>query len=145
MAWPYKFIELDEAARISRRQVLDRYGFLAHGSVLIVLATFFFYRIAVLLVKRFKRNHTSYAAVPGSPGLKRQRQNAFGSWIAVARKTAWWLEDDVNFLGQNWGQRAEFIFGSIWTLWLLFLCINGTGNGEFTYPLNKRLDPRRPN
>lgn len=145
MAWPYKFLELDKAAKQSRRQALNHAAFLAHGSVLIVLAAFLLYRIGVLLAKKLSLNRTLYAAVPGSPTLKRQRQTASGLLVVAARKAAWWLEDDVWFLGRSWGQRAELIFGSIWTLWLLFLCVDGTGEGEFTYPLYHWLDPGRSN
>lgn len=130
MAWPYSFLDLDEAAKHARRQALDWYGILAHGSVLVVLALVLLYRLGAFLVNKLKRNQTEYAALPGSPGLKRQRQKTSGTWAAAGRKAAWWLEEDVRCLGQNWGQRVEFIFGSIWTLWLLFLCVNGTGDGK---------------
>ncbi len=130
MSWPYQFLTLDKAAKESRRHVLNRYGFIAHASVLIPLLVFFLYRAGKSLARKLRHNHTPYSAVPGSPALKRQRQNASGSWAVAVRKAAWWLEDDINFLGRNWGQRGELVFGYVWTLWLLFLCVNGTGNGE---------------
>ncbi|RYP05411.1 hypothetical protein DL764_003836 [Monosporascus ibericus] len=80
------------------------------------------------LVRRSRRDRTSYVAVPGSPVLKQQRQNALGSWLATARSAAWWLGDEVTFLGRNWGRRGELVFGSLWAVWLLFLCVIGTGN-----------------
>lgn len=130
MAWPYKFIDLDDAAKQARRQALDRYGIFAHVSALAVLALFLLYRGGGFLFNKFKSNRTAYDVLPASPGLKWQRQQASGIWAAVGRKVAWWLEEDVRFLGKNWGQRVEFIFGSIWTLWLLFLCVSGTGIGK---------------
>ncbi|RYP63338.1 hypothetical protein DL771_009323 [Monosporascus sp. 5C6A] len=80
------------------------------------------------LARRSRRHHTYYVAVPGSPVLKQQRQNALGPWSATARSAVWWLGDEVAFLGRNWGQRGELIFGSLWAVWLLSLCVIGTGN-----------------
>ncbi|RYP76958.1 hypothetical protein DL770_007132 [Monosporascus sp. CRB-9-2] len=122
------FLDLDQAAKQSRRQALNYYGFVAHGSVLIVLILFSVYRAGAYLVRRSRRDRTSYAAVPGSPVLKEQRQSALGSWSATTRSAVWWLGDEVTFLGRNWGQRGELVLGSLWAVWLLFLCVIGTGH-----------------
>ncbi|RYP08680.1 hypothetical protein DL765_008703 [Monosporascus sp. GIB2] len=124
----YSFNYLDQAATQSRRQALNYYGFVAHGSVLIVLILSSVYRAGAFLIRRSRRDRASYVAVPGSPVLKRQRQNALGSWSATARSAVWWLGDEVTFLGRNWGQRGELVFGSLWAMWLLSLCVIGTGN-----------------
>ncbi|RYP40015.1 hypothetical protein DL767_001949 [Monosporascus sp. MG133] len=110
------------------RQALNYYGLVAHGSTLFVLILFSVYRAGTYLVRRSRRGRTSYVAVPGSPVLKQQRQNALGSWSATARSAVWWLGDEVTFLGRNWGQRGELVFGSLWAVWLLSLCVIGTGN-----------------
>ncbi|RYP71058.1 hypothetical protein DL769_004771 [Monosporascus sp. CRB-8-3] len=110
MAWPYQFLDLDQAAKQSRRQALNYYG------------------AGTYLVRRSRRDRTSYVAVPGSPFLKQQRQNVLGTWSATTRSAVWWLGDEVTFFGQNWGQRGELVFGSLWAVWLLSLCVIGTGN-----------------
>ncbi|RYP48264.1 hypothetical protein DL768_005817 [Monosporascus sp. mg162] len=84
--------------------------------------------VGTYLVRRSRGDRTSYVAVPGSPVLKQLRQNALGSWSATARSAVWWLGDEVTFLGRNWGQRGELVFGSLWAVWLLSLCVIGTGN-----------------
>lgn len=42
-------------------------------------------------------------------------------------KMVWWIRKDV-IRGGNWGTRGEWIGASVWTVWLLYLCIAHTGN-----------------
>ena len=134
--WPYQFLDLDDAAKQARREALNRHGLVAHLSVLALLAAVLAYRGAALLVQRALSRcgggGGDYDAVPGSPAAKRRRLAGIpGVSLAVARRAAWWLGDDVVVLGRSWGRRDELVFGSLWALWLLFLCVHGTGHGEF--------------
>lgn len=131
MGWPYQFITLGAEEKHARRQALDRYATYAQLSALLPLALFLLYRVASRARRALARGRDgSYAAVPNSPSLKIQRQTAWGAWSTQIRKLNWWLRDDVYIFGQLYGQRDQFLFGSLWTAWLLVLCVVGTGNGN---------------
>ncbi|KAI0023956.1 ferric reductase like transmembrane component [Xylariomycetidae sp. FL0641] len=129
MAWPYQFLDLSDAEKHARRQSLDRHAAIAQASSLLPLAILFIYRLGRNLIgKRSTSARGAYSAVPSSPTLKQRRLGSLGAWTSGWRKATWWLGDDVVFLGQDWGQRDQLIAGFLWTLWLLFLCVEGTGN-----------------
>ncbi|KAI0814235.1 ferric reductase like transmembrane component [Xylaria sp. FL0064] len=129
MAWPYQFVDLDKAQLQARRHTLDRYGLIAQLSTLVPIVVFLLYRVVAWgVAKATGSGRGTYAAVPDSPTLKRQRLTAVGSWRTAARKVAWWFGDDVVFLGWNWGPRDQIIAGAVWTMWLLVLCVVNTGN-----------------
>ncbi|KAI1468304.1 uncharacterized protein F4812DRAFT_426251 [Daldinia caldariorum] len=129
MGWPYEIFALDDAQKHARRQSLDRHAAYAQLSALIPIGLALMYQLGVFIFKRVSPYQpVSYSAVPSSPGLKHERQSAAGSWGITARRIAWWLGDDVVVLGFNLGQRDEIIFGSLWSIWLMFLCFVGTGN-----------------
>ncbi|KAI5920587.1 ferric reductase like transmembrane component [Camillea tinctor] len=138
MGWPYQFVALDAPGKQARRHSIDRHALYAHLSALLPVALFLLYRFVVWLVwKTLSSDRGAYSAVPDSPRLKKQRQSVFGSCVTLVRRVAWWLGDDILFMGQNWGQRAQLIAGIGWTFWLLFLCTVGTGN-DYLH-LTKRL------
>ncbi|KAI0517852.1 ferric reductase like transmembrane component [Xylaria bambusicola] len=127
MSWPYQFLDLDQAQKQARRHALDRYGLIAQLSALVPVALFLLYRLAAWGIARATGSDGgNYAAVPNSPVLKRHRLSTVGSWRSRARKLAWWFGDDV-VLGWNWGPRDQIILGTAWTIWLLILCVVGTG------------------
>ncbi|OTB18071.1 hypothetical protein K445DRAFT_20537 [Daldinia sp. EC12] len=129
MGWPYEIFALDDAQKHARRQSLDRHAAYAQLSALIPIGLALLYRLGVLMFRRVSPYQpVAYSAVPSSPGLKHERQSAAGSWTIRARRFAWWLGDDVVVLGFNLGQRDQIIFGSLWPIWLVFLCFIGTGN-----------------
>ncbi|KAJ3579127.1 hypothetical protein NPX13_g1436 [Xylaria arbuscula] len=129
MSWPYQFLDLDTAQKQARRHALDRYGFIAQLSALVPIALFLLYRLVAWGIARATgSDRGSYATVPNSPVLKRQRLSAVGSWSAHSRRIAWWFGGDVVFLGWNWGPRDQMILGTAWAIWLLTLCVVGTGN-----------------
>lgn len=128
MGWPYQIFALDAAQKQARRQSLDRHAAYAQLSALILIALVGLYRLGVWLVRRASPQRGAYSAVPASPALKQRRRSVTGSFASTLRRIAWWLGDDVTFLGMNWGQRDQIIFGVGWTLWLVFLCVIGTGN-----------------
>ncbi|KAI1371309.1 metalloreductase Fre8 [Hypoxylon crocopeplum] len=130
MGWPWQIYTLDAAERQARRQALDRYAAIAQFSALVPIAAVVLYRFGYWLARRFwsRSDRGDYSAVPNSPALKQRRRSVAGSWVAALRSVAWWLGDDVVFLGQNWGQRDQIVVGFAWTVWLLFLCVSSTGN-----------------
>ncbi|KAF2964719.1 hypothetical protein GQX73_g8854 [Xylaria multiplex] len=149
MGWPYQFVDLDAEQLQARRHTLDRYGLIAQLSALVPIALFLFYRfLAWGVAKATGSDRGSYAAVPDSPTLKRQRLSVVGLYSTNARKIAWWFGDDVVFLGWGWGPRDQIIGGVVWTMWLLALCVVGTGNGKIiALPTQYRIrckDNKRP-
>ncbi|KAI0475088.1 ferric reductase like transmembrane component [Xylariaceae sp. FL0804] len=140
MAWPYQFLELNDAEKHVRRQSLDRHALYAQLSALLPVAVFLALRLGTWLLKKWpspQQQRGAYSAVPDSPMLKEQRLSPAGSWESRARRAAWWLGDDVVLFGRAWGQRDEMIAGVAWTVWLLFLCVVGTGH-DYLH-LTKRL------
>jgi hypothetical protein len=129
MGWPYKFITLDEADRHARRLTLDRYASYAQLSSLIPVALVLLYRIARWSAKS-AASRGSYNAIPNSPALKFERESERGVWRTQYNKLRWWLAGDLHLFGQLYGQRDQWVFGGLWTAWLLFLCIAETGQGE---------------
>lgn len=133
MGWPYKFISLTADERHARRETLDRYAAYAQLSALLPVALFLFYRLASWARKAVEEGRGgSYGAVPTSPSLKMQRQTAWGAWRIRIGQLRWWLRDDVYIFGQFCGQRDQLLFGSLWTAWLLVLCVVETGHGNST-------------
>ncbi|KAI0165296.1 metalloreductase Fre8 [Hypoxylon sp. FL1284] len=128
MGWPWEIYVLDAAEKQARRQSLNRHALYAQLSALIPIAVVVLYRLGIWLTRRFAPpREAEYLAVPTSPTLKQARRSAAGSWASTARRFAWWLGDDVTFLGVSWGQRDQIIAGFVWTVWLVFLCMVGTG------------------
>ncbi|KAI1456258.1 metalloreductase Fre8 [Annulohypoxylon moriforme] len=130
MGWPYQFLDLDSEQKHARRQALDRYAAYAQLSALIPIALVLLFRLGSWLVKRAspERQRGVYEAVPASPALKQRRRTVTGVWASTFRRFVWWLGDDVTFLGMSWGQRDQIFVGVGWTIWLVFLCVIGTGN-----------------
>ncbi|KAI1497302.1 ferric reductase like transmembrane component [Biscogniauxia marginata] len=138
MGWPYQFLALDAAGKQARRQSIDRHAAYAQLSALLPVAVFLLCRLAAWLVRKtVSSDRVAYSAVPDSPGLKKRRQSVLGYRASCTRRTTWWLGEDIVLFGQNWGQRDQMIAGIGWAVWLLFLCITGTGN-DYLH-LTKRL------
>lgn len=129
MAWPYHFLELTEAEKHERRLSLDRHAGYAQLSALLPVAVFLCIRFAQWAKARVAARKVAYDVVPGSPAAKYRREIISGSWKTTGRKLKWWLGDDVILAGQSWGRRDSLLFGGAWTLWLLFLSVQGTGQG----------------
>ncbi|KAK8035447.1 hypothetical protein PG993_010442 [Apiospora rasikravindrae] len=129
MGWYYSFAEISDAEKHARRLSLDRYGLYAQLSTLLPIAVALVVRLALWFSRRETTQKIAYDAVPTSPGAKYIRESTTtGSVGRVFRRITWYLEDDIYFAGRKWGRRDQFIFGSLWTLWLVFLCFIGTGN-----------------
>ncbi|KAF7555840.1 hypothetical protein G7046_g6464 [Stylonectria norvegica] len=127
MGWPYAFVDLTEDEKLLRRDALDHYARVAHYSALAPALAFLLLRLGARVTRARRDNAAQYQAVPGSPAVKARRV----SWAALLerrwRAWAWWLGEDVYFLGAHWGHRDEWIMGLAWMGWLLVLCVVGTG------------------
>lgn len=130
MAWPYEFLDLTKDEKHARRLALDRYASLAQLLVFAPTFVALLARLCVWAVARARTSKGDYNAIPASPSLKLKRTSIRGGWAATARKFKWWLQDDIVFRGQNWGQRDQWIFGLLWAAVLLVLCVVGTGRGK---------------
>ncbi|KAK1766434.1 hypothetical protein QBC33DRAFT_541034 [Phialemonium atrogriseum] len=129
MGWPYQFLSLDQAERHARREVLNRYAAYAQLSALLPVTLFLLCRIASWARKSVAEGRRgSYGVIPNSPSLKVQHRTAWGAWSTQARKLGWWLRDDIYIFGRLYGQRDQWIFGSLWAAWMLVLCVVGTGH-----------------
>ncbi|KAH8819659.1 ferric reductase-like protein like transmembrane component [Xylogone sp. PMI_703] len=128
MGWPYRFPELSKAEVHARRLTLDRYGQYAQLSCLIPVVVYQLYRLAEWVYAARQKAALGYAAVPGSPVAKKFNGSALGSLARKWRKWKWWLEGEV---APGWGLREQWMGGIAWAAWLLFLCINQTGDDYF--------------
>ncbi|KAK9441379.1 Ferric reductase, NAD binding protein [Metarhizium brunneum] len=135
MAWPYGFPSLTHEEKLLRRQTLDLYACIAHYSALVPALLFLLYRLLKRVASQVKSGSSSeqtrYSVVPNSPTVKAQLQRPSARFASQWRKVVWWFSDDVYFLGLHWGQKDEWVLGTIWTAWLLVLSIKGTGNDYF--------------
>jgi hypothetical protein len=124
----YYFETLDDKKKHQRREYLDWYGFMAQWSVLVIFVLF---QIA-FLVEWMVKNGLKYET-PKSPSFTKSPTGKLG-WLrnlqSFSTKVKWWLSKDV-IQGWDWGTRGELVGGSVWTIWMLYLCIAKTGNGEY--------------
>lgn len=130
MTWPYHFLELTAAEKYDRRLSLNKHAAYAQLSALLPLVLVLIVRCARWLAARIAARRGTYDAVPNSPAAKHQRKSSPAWWLAAGRRLSWWLGDDIVVLGQNFGRRDQLVFGTAWALWLLFLSLQGTGEGE---------------
>lgn len=132
MGWPYEFITLSEEEKELRRHTLDLYATIAHYSALTPALMFLIIKLTRYVLQYVPFTRQQYLEVPGSPAVKARRESGFGLAVRWGQ-FKWWMSDDVVFLGQCWGQKDQWILGVVWFVWLLALCIVGTGRGKITH------------
>ncbi|EAA30686.1 hypothetical protein GE21DRAFT_10435 [Neurospora crassa] len=118
MNWPYQFLDLSQAEKQARRQSLDRYALYAQLSALIPIGLVWLYQT---LNKSSSSRKRDYTAVPSSDSFNTRKQSNWWS------KLRWWLGEDVVAFEEVLGQREQWIGGFVWAMWLLVLCVAGTG------------------
>jgi hypothetical protein len=125
-AFGYYFETLTKEQQHQRREYLDWYGFVAQWSVLVIFVIFQLSFFLGWLV----RSGLNYER-PKSPSFIKTREGKLG-WLrnlhSTLTKVSWWMSKDA-IPGWGWGSRAEWVGASLWTVWLLYLCIAKTGNG----------------
>ncbi|KAK4224579.1 putative ferric reductase transmembrane component [Podospora fimiseda] len=130
----YKFLDLNEAEKIARRETLWKYAVIAELSNLIPV-------VIILLFRLGKWTSASrggeYETIPSSPVVKKKRSEGSGQWALSVRKAKWWLGEDVVAFGTVMGQRDQWLVGTVWASWLLLLSFLETG--EDYLHLTKRL------
>lgn len=126
MDWPYHITtSLTPSQKALRRQTLDRYGLYAHLSPLLPIALYWLY-VLFVRVFRAKQTRAEYAAVPGSPLVKRRAGTAAGTAARWVRVLSFWVG------GRREGEERVLhrVVGVVWALWLGGLSLHGTGDGE---------------
>jgi hypothetical protein len=126
----YYFETLTEEQKHQRREYLDWYGFVAQWSVLVVFALF----QLSFFVSRMMDSGLKHER-PKSPSFTKGSVGKLG-WLRKVRslstKIKWWMSKDVA-RRQDWGTRGEWVGATVWTGWLLYLCVAQTGNGKFEH------------
>ncbi|KAJ4416724.1 hypothetical protein N0V85_002169 [Neurospora sp. IMI 360204] len=118
MDWPYQFLDLSQAEKHARRQSLGRYALYAQLSALIPIGLVW---LNQTLNKSSSSRKRDYTAVPSSDSFNTRKQSNWWS------KLRWWLGEDVVAFGEVLGQRDQWVGGIAWAVWLLVLCVAGTG------------------
>lgn len=128
MGWPYQFVDLTDAQKVSRRTLLDTYGLVAQTSAGVVLIV-----IQLYFVAQWTRRQQSGSDVPSSPTLKhlpkgnRLDIQAIERWW---RRLEWWSGDSLVVFSVDCGTKGQVTAATCWTIWLLVLCFAETGNGK---------------
>ncbi len=124
----YSFVDLNDKQKHQRREYLDWYGFVAQWSVLLIFALFQISFFVAWLVQ----SGLQYDP-PKSPSFNKRMNGKSGilrNVQKIGQKWVWWLQKDV-VSNWNWGTRGAWIGASLWSVWLLYLCVARTGNGQF--------------
>jgi hypothetical protein len=130
MDWPYHInTDLSPELKAVRRQSITRYTLYAHLSSLVPVALYWLYVLTVW-VFRARQTRGEYAAVPGSPHVKR------GKGTVAGRAARWWRWGVFLVRGRGRGgdegqeRVLHKLIGLGWAVWLGVLSIHGTGDGE---------------
>ncbi|KAF2125825.1 hypothetical protein P153DRAFT_378646 [Dothidotthia symphoricarpi CBS 119687] len=119
----YSFETLTKEQKHQRRELLELYGFIAQWSVLVIFALFQVSFFLGWLV----RSGLKHDAAPKSPSFDKHPDGKRG-WLRTIHSgcntITWWSRKDVI---RGWGTRGEWIGASVWTIWLLYLCVARTG------------------
>ncbi|KAL6788607.1 ferric reductase like transmembrane component [Trichoderma sp. SZMC 28012] len=127
MDWPYQFVTLSEADRHKRRILNDQYGLYAHLSPLVPIFGLLLVRLIRWRLRKLTGKQAPYDAEATSSAVAIYEASVASSPLALWRRFAWWLSDNVEFAGLTLCQRDQLIFGGVWAAWLLFLCTKDTG------------------
>ncbi|KAM3462887.1 hypothetical protein MY5147_006999 [Beauveria neobassiana] len=137
MGWPYEFVKLTPEEKHARRDVLDRYGLIAHCSALAPILVFGLIQLVRLTYRyatgtlRGADGQGTYAEIPNSPAFKAQEHTAASKFQTAWAKFRWWMGDEFRLAGTSWGRKEEWAVGLFWTAWLLLLCFLETGKDYF--------------
>lgn len=119
MAWPYQFVDLTDAQKLERRQLLDKYANIAQISALVPLLVIQVY---------FVLWHLTHDKTDGK---KEHHGDRVGIVQKLWRKFSWWCGEPIQIGSLHSGSRGETLMAVGWLSWLLFLCFPETGDGRF--------------
>ena len=128
MAWPYHFVKLSDDQVDARRICLDRAGLVAHLSVLAPIYILLLVRFGKWVAGRSKKS--DYDVVPGSPMRKAARLERGSGFSRTWRRVSWWMGEEIVY---GWGERKFWIAGVAWWVWLIVVCVTGTGDGKLIH------------
>ncbi|OIW27026.1 hypothetical protein CONLIGDRAFT_621163 [Coniochaeta ligniaria NRRL 30616] len=132
MQWPYHIVKLSAAEKHERRVSLDHIGLYAQFSAILIISCFLLARLAqwiILKATASTKRRADYDVVPtADTSTRRKATPSPRRWLSTKlQQCLWWLGDEAAIGRHRIGRRDEWIFGGIWTSWLLFLCVAGTG------------------
>lgn len=111
MTWPYAFVSLSAEQLQARRELLDRYGFYAYISPIVLLSSIYAFR----KIRKF---------LPSASHSQKPAQKASTLQLQL-RRLSWWLEDPLT---PEFGERKVHLLGLVYLSWLIFLSVHKTGN-----------------
>ena len=120
MGWPYHFVTLTPAQIEARRKLLDRAGYCAYLTPVLLLVTVYVFR--QILLKR---------TVQDAEKVKLEVPNIL---TVQKRKLVWWLNEPMS---PEFGARKVHLLGLAYAGWLLYLVFKDTG-GDYLH-LTKRF------
>lgn len=129
MPWPYAFVDLSDAEKADRRELLDWYGGFAQISVLVPLLIVQLGFLVRWL--RARARNANQIETPSSPRVKEAR-GSVGDWEGRGRRLRWWLDAPVVLGGEVLGSRGEVLGAAAWAMWLVVLCFAYTGRGAYS-------------
>ncbi|XWW99299.1 hypothetical protein V2A60_007308 [Cordyceps javanica] len=115
MGWPYEFVSLTPEQKHARRDVLDRYGLVAHCSALapvIIVGLVHLARLAYRCATGTLRGvggQGTYAEIPNSPAIKARETAATTKLRTAWARLRWWMGDELRFAGMSWGRKEEWL------------------------------------
>lgn len=125
MNWPYEIItDLTAEDKAARRESLDAAARYAHYSAFVPAAIYILYRLGSSALGTSRRS-ADYEPISPSARNRRGASGVAATW----RKVKWWLSEPVSKT-EHRGHWDEWVFGTAWALWLLYLSISGTGTGQ---------------
>ncbi|KAK3723524.1 hypothetical protein LTR37_001776 [Vermiconidia calcicola] len=128
MGWPYHFIDLTDVQKHERRELLDRYAWIAQVSASFPLLVIQCYFLASCIRRRWA-NHADSTA-PSSPSLKEKRPGSCTTpraFNARAKRLVWWLGGEAEMFGSSLGSRGQVLSALAWMAWMFILCFADTG------------------
>lgn len=126
MAWPYAFLDLSDAQKPQRRQLLDWYGSAAQLSVVFPLLALQAYFLVVRIQTR--RKDANGIEEPSSPRVKEAKATV-GPWRRRWTQAGWWMDGEVMLGGDVVGTRGQVVGAVAWIVWLGYLSFAQTGQG----------------
>ncbi|KAK5173785.1 uncharacterized protein LTR77_002466 [Saxophila tyrrhenica] len=130
MRWPYHFIDLTDAQKHQRRELLDKHANIAQFSAIVPLLVIQLWSGFSWLRKTWQ-NHNDLD-LPSSPYRKdvsARSPRGLDHARVLLRKVRWWLGEEQR-LGDIVGTRGQVIFALSWMVWLFWLCFAETGDGK---------------
>ena len=112
--WPYRYVDLSAQQIEERRVLLDRYGYAAYASPLVVMGLTYAYR-------RYKQSGNTEAVK-----LSERPLNTPPTFSEVTVRRVSWILDQP--LSAEFGSVRTHLLGLLYGAWLLFLAVHNTGD-----------------